>query len=153
MPVRGDIPDPTELYRIRDGIYAADLLIAAVAEFDLFSWLAAAGPVRSAQLRSALGIAERPADVLLTYCAALGLVERDLADGDRIALTELARPPGAAPDRPAGCRRPRHRVPDQRRRSAGADEYEVEAYTRVRVTLESGSTAWVYVFDETTQSG
>jgi hypothetical protein len=58
--VRGDLPDPTELYRIRDGVYAADLLIAAVAEFDLFSWLAMAGPVRSPQLRAALGIAERP---------------------------------------------------------------------------------------------
>jgi 3-hydroxy-5-methyl-1-naphthoate 3-O-methyltransferase len=89
--VPGDIPDPTDLYRIRDGIYAADLLIAAVAEFDLFSWLATAGPVRSSQLRSALGIADRPADVLLTYCAALGLVERELADDDRIAVTELAR--------------------------------------------------------------
>jgi SAM-dependent methyltransferase len=91
VPVRGDIPDPTELYRIRDGVYAADLLIAAVADFDLFSWLAVAGPVRSPQLRSALGIADRPADVLLTYCAALGLVEREVADGDRIAVTALAR--------------------------------------------------------------
>jgi 3-hydroxy-5-methyl-1-naphthoate 3-O-methyltransferase len=89
--VRGDLPDPTELYRIRDGVYAADLLIAAVVEFDLFSWLAMAGPVRSPQLRAALGIAERPADVLLTYCAALGLVERAVADGDLIAVTELAR--------------------------------------------------------------
>jgi hypothetical protein len=34
------LPDPTPLYRIRDGVYAPDLLIAAVVEFDLFSWLA-----------------------------------------------------------------------------------------------------------------
>ena len=34
-----------------------------------------------------------------------------------------------------------------------ADGYEVDDYTRVRVTLESGGTAWVYVFDETAQSG
>ncbi len=34
-----------------------------------------------------------------------------------------------------------------------ADGYEVDDYTRVRVTLGSGSTAWVYVFDETAQSG
>ncbi|GEL16323.1 hypothetical protein [Pseudonocardia asaccharolytica] len=32
------VPDPTALYRIRDGSYAADLLIAAVAECDLRSY-------------------------------------------------------------------------------------------------------------------
>ncbi len=85
------VPDPTVLYRVRDGAYAADLLIAAVAEFDLFSWLATYGPVPSAGLRAGLGLAERPADVLLTYCAALGLVDRDVAADDRIALTELGR--------------------------------------------------------------
>jgi 3-hydroxy-5-methyl-1-naphthoate 3-O-methyltransferase len=87
----GDVPDPTALYRIRDGVYAADLLIAAVAEFDLFSWLAEHGPVRAADLRDGLGLAERPTDVLLTYCAALGLIDRDVVDGDLLALTDLAR--------------------------------------------------------------
>jgi SAM-dependent methyltransferase len=86
-----DVLDPTTLYRVRDGVYAADLLIAAVAEFDLFSWLAAGGPVRAADLRAGLGLAERPTDVLLTYCAALGLVHRDLDADDRIDLTELGR--------------------------------------------------------------
>ena len=89
--VPGGVPDPTVLYRVRDGAYAADLLIAAVVELDLFSWLAAHGPVPSATLRAGLGLADRPADVLLTYCAALGLVDRDLAAGDRVALTELGR--------------------------------------------------------------
>src|SRR5690606_32476775 len=37
------VPDPTVLYRVRDGVYAGDLLIAAVAELDLFTWLAANG--------------------------------------------------------------------------------------------------------------
>jgi 3-hydroxy-5-methyl-1-naphthoate 3-O-methyltransferase len=86
-----DVPDPTVLYRVRDGVYAGDLLIAAVAELDLFSWLAAHGPVRAADLPAGLGLAERPADVLLTYCAALGLVDRELDAGDRIELTELGR--------------------------------------------------------------
>jgi SAM-dependent methyltransferase len=72
-------------------VYAADLLIAAVAELDLFSWLARSGPVPAAALRAGLGLAERPADVLLTYCAALGLVERELVADDRIGLTEPAR--------------------------------------------------------------
>jgi SAM-dependent methyltransferase len=86
-----DIPDPTVLYRVRDGVYAADLLIAAVAELDLFTWLAAHGPVPATELRTGLGLAERPADVLLTYCAALGLVDRDVDADDRVALTELGR--------------------------------------------------------------
>jgi 3-hydroxy-5-methyl-1-naphthoate 3-O-methyltransferase len=86
-----DVPDPTVLYRVRDGVYAADLLIAAVAELDLFTWLATQGPVRAADLCAGLGLAERPADVLLTYCAALGLVDRDLDADDRVELTELGR--------------------------------------------------------------
>ncbi|MGH3916216.1 MAG: methyltransferase [Pseudonocardiaceae bacterium] len=85
------IPDPTVLYRVRDGVYAPDLLIAAVAEFDLFSWLARHEPVTAAQLCAELGMAARPADVLLTYCAALGLVDRDLCRGDEVTTTALAR--------------------------------------------------------------
>ena len=84
-------PRPDRLYRVRDGVYAADLLIAAVAEFDLFSWLAAHGRVRATDLRSALGLTERPTDVLLTYCAALQLIDRDVDDDDQVQLTDLAR--------------------------------------------------------------
>jgi len=89
--ISGNVPDPTALYRVRDGAYAADLLIAAVAEIDLFTWLAAHGPVPAATLRAGLGLAERPTDVLLTYSAALGLVDRDVTADDRIELAELAR--------------------------------------------------------------
>ena len=85
------VPDPTSLYRIRDGAYAADLLIAAVAEFDLFSWLADHGPTSVDFLCSALGLANRPADVLLTLCAAYGLINRDVAAGDVVTLSELGR--------------------------------------------------------------
>ena len=86
-----DVLDPTGLYRVRDGAYAADLLIAAVAHFDVFSWLAKHGPVTAARLREAMGWSERPADVLLTLCAAQGLLVRDLDDADRVEVTELAR--------------------------------------------------------------
>src|ERR1051326_3728717 len=89
MPGSANVPDPTRLYRVRDGVYAADFLIAAVAEFDLFSWLAVHGRVRARDLRSALGLTERPTDVLLTYCAALRLIDRDI-DDDHVQLTELA---------------------------------------------------------------
>lgn len=85
------VPDPTVLYRLRDGIYAADLLIAAVSELDFFTWLDRRGPLRAAELIDELELAERPTDVLLTYCAALGLLDRDVADGDRIEISELAR--------------------------------------------------------------
>ena len=85
------VPDPTGLYRVRDGAYAADLLIAAVAEFDVFSWLDEHGPVRVTELCAELGWAARPADVLLTLAAAHGLVERDLAAPDGVVVTELAR--------------------------------------------------------------
>ena len=30
---------PLSLYRYRDGLYAADLLTAAIVEFDFFTWL------------------------------------------------------------------------------------------------------------------
>lgn len=85
------VPDPTALYRVRDGVYAPDLLIAAVAEFDLFSWLARREPVTAAQLCAGVGLAPRPADVLLTYCAALGLIDRDVHRGDEVRTTALAR--------------------------------------------------------------
>ena len=31
--------DPVDIYRVRDGIYAADMLLAAIVHLDLFSWL------------------------------------------------------------------------------------------------------------------
>lgn len=78
---------PTPLYRIRDGVYAPDLLVVAVAEFDLFSWLAAHGPASLAGICAQFELDPRPADVLATYCTALGLLDRD---GDAVANTELA---------------------------------------------------------------
>jgi SAM-dependent methyltransferase len=86
-----DVPDPTALYRIRDGIYAADLMIAAVTEFDLFTWLAERGTTTVADVCAGLGVAARPADVLMTLCAAHGLVDRDVAAGDVVTVTQLGR--------------------------------------------------------------
>lgn len=91
MTTSAAVPDPTALYRIRDSAYAVDILIAAVVEFDLFSWLASHGPQPVAELRAGLGLAERPADVLVTYCTALGLLDRDVDADDLVALTELGR--------------------------------------------------------------
>lgn len=83
------VPDPTALYRLRDGVYAADLLVAAVAGLDLFSLIAAGGPVTVPALCTRLGLSPRPADVMVTYLTALGLLER--LPGDETGVTDLAR--------------------------------------------------------------
>jgi predicted O-methyltransferase YrrM len=80
--------DPLEIYRYRDGLYAADLLTAAVVHLDFFSWLAA-NPSNLAGVCRQFGFAERPVDVMLTLFAANNLVERDAAGVCR--ATELAR--------------------------------------------------------------
>jgi hypothetical protein len=79
--------DPSPLLRLRDGLYAPDLLVTAVAHLDLFNRLAA-GPLDLKGVCSTLGIASRPADVMLTLFIAMGLVERQR---DGYALTQLAR--------------------------------------------------------------
>lgn len=63
------------LLDLRDGIYADDLVIAAVAWLDLFSRLSG-NPCSKEEIADSLGLAERPLDVTLTLLTALGLVER-----------------------------------------------------------------------------
>jgi predicted O-methyltransferase YrrM len=66
--------DPVDLYRVRDGIYAADMLLTALVHLDFFSWLAD-HPSTKQEICRGLGIIDRPADVTLTLFAAMGLVE------------------------------------------------------------------------------
>ena len=66
--------DPTELFRARDGLYGPEMLGAAVIGLDLFTWLAKS-PSDASSICSALGLAERPADVMLTLFCAMGLLE------------------------------------------------------------------------------
>jgi 3-hydroxy-5-methyl-1-naphthoate 3-O-methyltransferase len=81
--------DPTELYRARDGLYAADLLVAAVAGLDFFTWLCRQPTGTDVEgICAGLGIAPRPADVLCSLLAAMGLVAR-AADGT-VHCTQLA---------------------------------------------------------------
>ncbi len=78
MPLDSPLPDldPLPLLRARDGIYAADLLIAAVAEYDFFDRLS--GRVwTTSQIASLFGIAPRPLDVMLTLFCAMDLLCRD----------------------------------------------------------------------------
>jgi predicted O-methyltransferase YrrM len=67
------VSDPTQVLRYRDGIYAADFLACAVVHLNLFSWLAD-HPSTKKEICRQFGIAERPADVLLTLCRANELV-------------------------------------------------------------------------------
>src|SRR5690242_13821069 len=66
--------NPVDLYRVRDAMYAPDMLIAALVHLDLFSWLAE-HPATKDEICRALEITERPTDVMLTLFAAMGLLE------------------------------------------------------------------------------
>ncbi len=79
--------DPLEIYRYRDGLYAVDLIAAAITEFDFFTRLAAK-PADLATICRDFAITPRPTDVMLTLFAASGFVR--CADGV-FQLTDLAR--------------------------------------------------------------
>jgi SAM-dependent methyltransferase len=79
--------DPLEIYRYRDGLYAVDLLTAAICEFDFFTWLHAQ-PSSAEEICRALGLAARPVDVMLTLFAAEGFVR---PAGGKIEVTDKAR--------------------------------------------------------------
>lgn len=87
-PMNPPITDPTPIFEIVRGSYATELLTAAVAHFNLFGRLAN-GPMAPAELAAALGLAERPATVLLTALRAMKLLATD--PGGRLQLTEMAR--------------------------------------------------------------
>ena len=79
--------DPVDIYRVRDGIYAPDMLLTAIVHLDLFSWLEK-NPATRADVCRAFETTARPTDVMLTLFAAMGLVEeRDAV----FHLTPLAR--------------------------------------------------------------
>ncbi len=79
--------DPTALFRRRDGIYASDLLVTAIAGLDFFTVLARE-PLTLQGITERFGIAARPADVTVTLFVAMGLLQRE---GETLALTSLAR--------------------------------------------------------------
>lgn len=67
------VTDPLPLYRYRDGLAAVDLLAAAVAHLDLFSWLSD-HPSTLGAICAQFGLHTRPADVMMTLFSAMGLV-------------------------------------------------------------------------------
>src|ERR1051326_2913073 len=76
--------DPVDIYRVRDGIYAADMLLTAIVHLDFFTWLAE-NPASKGEICRAFETTDRPTDVMLTLLAAMGLVEarvgRDFSPG------------------------------------------------------------------------
>jgi hypothetical protein len=67
--------DPAAIYRVRDGLYGPDMLLTALVHLDLFSWLDT-HPASRTEVCRAFDLVDRPADVMLTLFAAMGLVEQ-----------------------------------------------------------------------------
>ena len=66
-------PDPTPLLRLRESVYLGDLVIAAIAELDLFTklgdeWRSAA------DVAAMLGLEERPTGVMCDLLESLELL-------------------------------------------------------------------------------
>lgn len=79
--------DPIRLYQYRDGLYAVDLLTAAMVAFDFFTGFAPGG-MTAEEVCERWQFAARPADVLLTLCAANDLI---VQEEGRFFLTNTAR--------------------------------------------------------------
>jgi predicted O-methyltransferase YrrM len=87
-PLPSPQTDPTPILEHYRGLFGSELLVAAVAHLDLFSHLVHA-PMSLTALRSAIGLAERPATVLLVAMRAMGLIAGVWPD--RLELTPVAR--------------------------------------------------------------
>jgi len=79
--------DPIEIYRYRDGLYAVDMLTAAITGLDLFTFIGDRRLTKQ-QICTALEIQDRPTDVMLTLSTAMGFLEN--AEGV-FSLTPRAR--------------------------------------------------------------
>lgn len=79
--------DPTSIYRHRDALYASDMLIVALKELDLFTWLAE-GPQSVDAICRKFEFRARPVDVMTTLFVASGWLQR--VDG-ALSLTDSAR--------------------------------------------------------------
>lgn len=77
--------DPLSLYRYRDGLYAVDLVTAALG-LDFFTWLFGQ-PSTLTQICTHHGFKERPADVMMTLFATHGWVRQEAGV---FHLTEIA---------------------------------------------------------------
>jgi len=79
--------DPVDIYRVRDAIYAPDMLLTAIVHLDLFSRLEES-PATRAEICRRFETTDRPTGVMLALFAAMGLVEER---GQVFHVTEKAR--------------------------------------------------------------
>ena len=79
--------DPSEIYQVRDELYAADALIAALTGLDFFTRLDA-HPGTVDDIARDFGFHRRPVDVMTTLFVAMELLARD---NDVLRLTPTAR--------------------------------------------------------------
>ncbi|TQN28385.1 ubiquinone/menaquinone biosynthesis C-methylase UbiE [Haloactinospora alba] len=82
----GAAPDVRPLLDITSGLWASQTLVAAES-LELFTVLSRREGETPDGVAAALGIPERPAEMLLTACAALGLLERE---GERFVPAPVA---------------------------------------------------------------
>jgi hypothetical protein len=75
------------LIRRRDSVFSTDLLITAIGHLDFFNWLKRY-PNDLHGICDGLKLAERPADVMLTFFSSLGLVEKK---GDKYYISKNGR--------------------------------------------------------------
>ena len=89
MTKANDLPhtDPTPIFEHFRGSYATELLVAGVAHLRVFDHLAD-GPQTFEELRAKLGLAARPAVVLVTALRAMGLIAAEA--GGLLRPTPLA---------------------------------------------------------------
>jgi hypothetical protein len=80
-------PDPTPVLRLREGVYAGDLVIAAIVELDLFTQLGD-GRFPAADIAAMLGLEERATAVMCDLLESLALLDRS---GDLLAASASAR--------------------------------------------------------------
>ncbi len=82
------VTDPTPIFDMARMNFAAMILAAGVAHFDVFGQLAA-GPLSVDELRKRIGLESRAAVVLFTGLRAMGFI---VSDGlERLALSDVAR--------------------------------------------------------------
>ena len=79
--------DPTPIFELFRGSYGSELLTAAIAHFQVFGRLSQER-LTFEQLRQALLLDERPANVMVTALRAMGMVE--LSSDGHLSLTPLA---------------------------------------------------------------
>jgi predicted O-methyltransferase YrrM len=82
-----DSLSPAPLMELTAGLWASKTLAAAV-ELDLFDLLAGSAGLTAAEIAEARGLDLRPAELLLTGCASLGLLTRQ---DDRFVSAPIAR--------------------------------------------------------------